>query len=302
MAERTLTGEIGNLHLPGAPRMATSDREHDCVPEIDDAQLPAALADSITFTIARGHDARRCFHPRDSPPAATMSCRRGRRRPSPEAATRRRSRCRADGTQLYVVNADADSVSIIDTPSRTLVAEISLGTPAHRRGGDFAPQVMPRALALSPTARRCTSPASAPARCTRSISRRTQFRVATVGSEPIGVAVGGRRRRLRRVLAGRRGRASSMPRRSAFSAPSRSTPNRGRSAGRRDGTLLFVSHLLGRRTVVDRSDEPVTVRATSTIPDTAPRGDDPRLAHGQVARPLRRRRAPGQPTSCGSRT
>jgi hypothetical protein len=53
MAERTLTGETGNLHLPGAPIMTTSDREHDCVPEIDDAKLPAALADSVTFTITR---------------------------------------------------------------------------------------------------------------------------------------------------------------------------------------------------------------------------------------------------------
>jgi len=56
MAERTLTGEIGTLQaplLPGDMRIATSDREHDCVPEIDDAHLPAALADSITFHLAR---------------------------------------------------------------------------------------------------------------------------------------------------------------------------------------------------------------------------------------------------------
>ncbi|MEP6859618.1 MAG: hypothetical protein ABJE66_03305 [Deltaproteobacteria bacterium] len=56
MAERTLTGEIGSLQaplLPGDTRIATSDREHDCVPEIDDAHLPAALADSITFHLAR---------------------------------------------------------------------------------------------------------------------------------------------------------------------------------------------------------------------------------------------------------
>ena len=55
MAERTLTGETGRyyddgIHAPGPP---TSDREHDCVPEIDDAHLPAALADSVTFWIAR---------------------------------------------------------------------------------------------------------------------------------------------------------------------------------------------------------------------------------------------------------
>jgi hypothetical protein len=54
MAERTLTGETGSLAEQldaGAARTPTSDREHDCVPEIDDAKLPSALADSITFTI-----------------------------------------------------------------------------------------------------------------------------------------------------------------------------------------------------------------------------------------------------------
>jgi hypothetical protein len=55
MAERTLTGEIGRLKDQGAGGgPPTSDREHDCVPEIDDAHLPAALADSVTFHIARG--------------------------------------------------------------------------------------------------------------------------------------------------------------------------------------------------------------------------------------------------------
>ncbi|HEY0249926.1 MAG TPA: hypothetical protein VGC41_00280, partial [Kofleriaceae bacterium] len=56
MAERTLTGELGSLQAPLAPgetRIATSDREHDCVPEIDDAHLPAALADSVRFEVHR---------------------------------------------------------------------------------------------------------------------------------------------------------------------------------------------------------------------------------------------------------
>ncbi len=51
MAERALTGELGRFkNALGQP---TLDREHDCVPEVDDAHLPAALADSITFEIAR---------------------------------------------------------------------------------------------------------------------------------------------------------------------------------------------------------------------------------------------------------
>jgi hypothetical protein len=56
MAERSLTGEIGSfvdILNPGVPRVITSDREHDCVPEVDDAHLPAALADSITLHVAR---------------------------------------------------------------------------------------------------------------------------------------------------------------------------------------------------------------------------------------------------------
>ena len=55
MAERTLTGEIGSLEeqIEGGERIPTIDRDEDCVPEIDDAQLPAALADSVTFHIAR---------------------------------------------------------------------------------------------------------------------------------------------------------------------------------------------------------------------------------------------------------
>ena len=58
MAERTLTGETGRLHdeafvPPGVENPPTSDREHDCVPEIDDAHLPAALASSVTFHVTR---------------------------------------------------------------------------------------------------------------------------------------------------------------------------------------------------------------------------------------------------------
>ncbi len=60
MAERTLTGESGSIEEQitafgvGSTRTPTSDREKDCVPEIDDAHLPAALADSVTFHVARG--------------------------------------------------------------------------------------------------------------------------------------------------------------------------------------------------------------------------------------------------------
>jgi hypothetical protein len=54
MAERTLSGETGSAALvfDAGPRVATVDREHDCVPEISATELPSALADAITFQIA----------------------------------------------------------------------------------------------------------------------------------------------------------------------------------------------------------------------------------------------------------
>ena len=44
---RSTTPDAGD----GGARVITTDREHDCVPEISAAGLPAALADSITFTL-----------------------------------------------------------------------------------------------------------------------------------------------------------------------------------------------------------------------------------------------------------
>ena len=55
MAERVLSGESGSATDTwggdAGPRRAVPDREHDCVPEVSAAGLPAALANSITFTI-----------------------------------------------------------------------------------------------------------------------------------------------------------------------------------------------------------------------------------------------------------
>jgi hypothetical protein len=54
MAERTLSGDTGSLAgvVPdGGTRVITTDREHDCVPEISAAKLPSALANSVTFTL-----------------------------------------------------------------------------------------------------------------------------------------------------------------------------------------------------------------------------------------------------------
>ena len=57
MAERALTGEIGRQTDEGALGPESADRNANCVPEVDNAGLPAALADAITFTVT--HTPRR---------------------------------------------------------------------------------------------------------------------------------------------------------------------------------------------------------------------------------------------------
>jgi hypothetical protein len=54
IGERTLSGDTGSLDdftTDGGTRVITTDREHDCVPEISAAKLPSALASSVTFTL-----------------------------------------------------------------------------------------------------------------------------------------------------------------------------------------------------------------------------------------------------------
>jgi hypothetical protein len=53
MAERVLTGESGSTTdaFDAGTRVITTDREHDCVPEISAVGLPSALARSVTFTL-----------------------------------------------------------------------------------------------------------------------------------------------------------------------------------------------------------------------------------------------------------
>jgi len=53
MGERTLTGETGRATDEAGVGPPSVDRDADCVPEIDDAKLPAALADAVTFTVTR---------------------------------------------------------------------------------------------------------------------------------------------------------------------------------------------------------------------------------------------------------
>ena len=97
-----------------------------------------------------------------------------------------------DGATVYVVNADSDSVSEIDTVGRKLVREIPLAPapPMPDANGHFTPAVGPRALALSPAAGMLyvTGERTGMLYGINLASGKVTLDV-TVGSEPIGVLV-----------------------------------------------------------------------------------------------------------------
>ncbi len=97
-----------------------------------------------------------------------------------------------DGKTVYVVNADADSVSQIDTAGSSLVREIPLGSghPSVDANGHYTPAVGPRALALSPLAGMLyvTGERTGSLYGIELATGKVTFNLH-VGSEPIGVLV-----------------------------------------------------------------------------------------------------------------
>ncbi len=99
----------------------------------------------------------------------------------------------ADGARLYVVNPEADSVSEIDTATRTLTREILLAPAAPVPDpvtGAFAPAVMPRAAALAPDGKTLyVTGERAGAVYVIDVASGTAGAPIPVGSEPVGLVV-----------------------------------------------------------------------------------------------------------------
>jgi len=94
------------------------------------------------------------------------------------------------GDRLYVVNADADSVSVVDPHAKKLLSEIALGTPVHSSDGTYTPSVMPRALAVSLDGKTLYVTGERASALFAIDLASSQVRSVQVGSEPIGVVVG----------------------------------------------------------------------------------------------------------------
>jgi YVTN family beta-propeller protein len=185
----------------------------------------------------------------------------------------------AAGDRLFVVNADADSVSEIDPAGRALVHEVALGSPVlDPVTGAFTPSVMPRALAVSPDGATLYVTGQRAGALFAIDVASSAVRSVEVGSEPIGVLVSPDGAEVFVACS----QDDSVVR---VDAASLHVAARVTVAGEpwalawgRDGALL-VSHLVAPTvTAVDPTS--LTVDTTWTLPDIALRDNDPRLPHG----------------------
>jgi YVTN family beta-propeller protein len=191
----------------------------------------------------------------------------------------------ATADAVYVVNADADSVSILAPATGTFVAEVALGSapPAVDATGAFTPVVMPRALALAPDGATLYVTGQRSGQLYAIDLATRAVRSLAVGSEPVGVLVSPDGKRVF-VAVAQDDRVVEVD-----AAEWKVTTHVAVAAAPwalawspADGALL-VTHLLGPGvTAIDIDEHGVlTARDTWVIPDTAPRGDK-RLAHGEV--------------------
>ncbi|MDB4968654.1 MAG: Surface antigen [Myxococcales bacterium] len=95
----------------------------------------------------------------------------------------------ADGRALWVVNPDADSVTVIDPATRAVVAEVALGPPpAVAANGRFEPAIKPRALAILPSGDKVYVAAqTANQICIIDARKHTVLGSLPVGASPTGV-------------------------------------------------------------------------------------------------------------------
>jgi YVTN family beta-propeller protein len=195
-----------------------------------------------------------------------------------------------DGTHLYVVNPDSDSVSIIDATTGTLEHEVLLAPspPAVDAGGHFTPAVMPRAVAISPHSNRLyvTGERSSRLHVVDAGSGKV-LNTIEVCSEPAGVLVSPDENSVY-VACSNDDEVVRVDTGSHKVVTTVQTEHKPWAlAWSADGKSILVTHLLGNAVSSDGAGisvlESVSLHISSTwaIADTPPRSD-PRLAYGQA--------------------
>jgi YVTN family beta-propeller protein len=189
-----------------------------------------------------------------------------------------------DGSRLFVVHPDADSVSAIDLGRRTIEHEILLATtgpsqdPTTHR---FDPAVMPRALALDSTGTTLyvTGQRSGELYAIDAAQGTVKGSVA-VCSEPVGVLVGAGDGDVY-VACAQDDEVVQISAASLAIVATVTTPRKPWALGwSPDGTSLLATHLLGPG-VSEIGTSPFALKTTWKVPDRGPEVD-PTEPHGVV--------------------
>jgi YVTN family beta-propeller protein len=188
-----------------------------------------------------------------------------------------------DGSHLFVVHPDADSVSILDRATRTIEKEIVLGSavPAVDSTGRFDPAVFPRALALDSTGRTLyVTGQRSGLLYAIDVAGASVVGKVPVCSEPIGVLVGPDDSSV--FVACSQDDAIAEVNAATLSVTATvTTPRKPWAlAWAADGETLLATHLLGPG-VSELSTRPFALTTTWTVPDKGP-GSDPTQPHGLV--------------------
>ncbi len=189
-----------------------------------------------------------------------------------------------DGSRLFVVHPDADSVSILDATARSIEHEILLSSaaptvdPTTKR---FDPVIVPRALVLDSTATNLyvTGERSGRLYAIDVASASVRGSVA-ICSEPIGAVVSADESKVF-VACSQDDEIVEVDARSLSVVATAATQREPWTlAWAPDGQTLLATHLLGPG-VTELSTDPLALKATWTVPAGAP-SDDPTVPHGLV--------------------
>ncbi len=191
-----------------------------------------------------------------------------------------------DGSRLFVVHPDADSVSVLDTETRRIVHEVLLAAspPTPSAAGRYEPAVAPRALAMNAKATTLyvTGQRSGHVYAVDPSSGAIEADVA-VCSEPVGVLLSGDDASLFVACAEDDEivelRASDLGVVGTIACPRKPWG----LAWAADGVTLLATHFLGPG-VSAFATAPLALKVTWALSDGPPQGDpeDPTEPHGPV--------------------
>jgi len=189
-----------------------------------------------------------------------------------------------DGSHLFVVHPDADTVSVLDLATRSIASEILLASAAPAVNGTtqrFDPAVSPRALALDSQGKTIyVTGQRSGLLYAIDVAQASIQRSVPVCSEPIGVLVSADDSKVF-VACAQDDEIAEVDAASMTVIATVETPRKPWAlAWAADGTTLLATHLLGPGVSV-LSTSPFALTTTWTVPDRGPE-IDPTEPHGLV--------------------